>query len=612
MRPDEIFASAENAEPFFWADPKGVRTFLKGFSSHYVVEANGTYPKPDSEGRSRTGYWSDYVEIFSSVDFYLDGKPLSTLAEKVCVNPDYAVRQYGQAGREADWFEGDTLNLYFELNGNLSISFVPSLRLMWPAANKKLRLIGPSYGGGNLQFFGVLEAGESMSVQLSAQGLYFKGWNASGNGTGAWLKLSSSWRNKRKINWPMESISIKTGSNRVDLALEVCRKTIDKYFTESSIGAGWFASMPLFSWYFAREGLWAAMAADRIGNYWMAKNQLQLLARYQIREGEMKGLMPRELVLDPANPPEKLETGYASLDSTPLWISTLLDYVSWSGDYTLLKEHRINLDMAVEFLTDENRYVNALLSNDVASLLIGWPETWALERDGPSVEINAIIAKALEDASSLYSALGDENRAEELFEKSVSLAKALSGLFSQNDGLLYDHLDRDGKPVMILAPYSIVPLWYGLLPTEQAEVIIERLGRDDFMSPWGLRSISADDPRYEKNGFYRGAVHPFMTAIYAAACFKYGFYDRGWQSLRRVLDLVLGKPVGQINEVYSGEEPIGIGQPISISSCSLALQAFFDGLLGAQPGSIPSFYPHLPEDLKEVKLLRGGKQYTIG
>jgi glycogen debranching enzyme len=48
-------------------------------------------------------------------------------------------------------------------------------------------------------------------------------------------------------------------------------------------------------------------------------------------------------------------------------------------------------------------------------------------------------------------------------------------------------------------------LWAGAAPSGAAE----RLVRPDVMTPWGLRTLSADDPRFDAHAYHRGTVWPF-------------------------------------------------------------------------------------------------------
>lgn len=610
MRPHEMLemARASNVK----LDPKSAMIFLKGASAHLVLNGDGSYPQPDPEGRSRTGLWMDYVELLKSIKVTLNGTPLEGLCQWVYWDPSFAVWLYGNNGSSAMWFEGDTLNVYFELKGQVGIELSPSMRFMWPEGSKKMRVIGPSHGRDGLRFYGALEAGQSVEVVVSSDSMRFSGWSATGSGQGL-LKVSASWAGRRKEQVRLQPVALKTGLEDVDAALGLCSSLLVRSHTDSSIGGSWLSSLPVFSWVLGADDLWCSMAANRLGLYRWSREAIGLVAAYQVRQGDRKGLMPNEVTLDPQMTPDKLETGYASALTTPLWVTALEDYVAWSGDFTVLKEHRANLDMAMEFLTSERRYVGDLFACDPSSLLVGWPVSMSLEREGACVEVNALVIKALDDAASLYSALGDERRADELHVRASEMVSSLLSFYSQEDGLLCDRVDRKGKKHVVLSAMSVVPLSLGMLPEDVGVAVIKRLYGQDFMTPWGLRSMSSKDPRYDPKQYYMGAVWPELTALYALGCYRYGFHQLGWESLNKVFKLLLSGGPAYISAAYSGESPDPIGPAWHVASCALALMAFFDGVLGASGNGadVPSFEPHLPEEVKAVNLEYGDRRIEV-
>ncbi|WP_449462735.1 amylo-alpha-1,6-glucosidase [Tardisphaera miroshnichenkoae] len=610
MRPHEMLETARASNVKL--DPKNTMIFLKGASTHLVLNGDGSYPQPDPEGRSRTGLWMDYVELLKSIKMTVDGVPLEGLCQWVYWDPTFAAWLYGDRGASAMWFEGDTLNVYFELKGQVGVELSPSMRFMWPEGGKKMRIIGPSHGRDGMRFYGALEAGQSVEVAVSSDSMRFSGWSAVGSGE-MLLRISASWAGRRREQQHLEPVAVKTGLEDVDAALALCSSLLIRSHVDSSIGGSWLSSMPVFSWVLGADDLWCSMAANRLGLYRWSREAIGLIAAYQARQGDRKGLMPNEITLDPQVTPDELEMGYASALTTPLWVSALEDYVAWSGDFTVLKEYRANLDMAVEFLTSERHYVSGLFGCDPSSLLIGWPISMSLEREGACVEVNALVAKALEDAASLYSALGDERRAEELHVKASDMAASLSSFYSQEDGLLCDHIDREGKKRAILSAMSVFPLSLGLLPEDAGAAVIKRLYEQDFMTPWGLRSMSSKDPRYDPKQYYMGAVWPELTALYALGCYRYGFHQLGWESLNKVFKLLLSGGPAYVSSAYSGESPDPIGPAWHSASCALALMSFFDGALRASGNGAdaPTFEPHLPEGVNQVTLQYGDRKIAL-
>ncbi|MGC9174674.1 MAG: amylo-alpha-1,6-glucosidase [Thermoprotei archaeon] len=611
MRPENMIDIAKASSTKL--DPKSTMIFLKGASVHIVLNGDGSYPEPDPEGRSRTGLWMDYVELLRSFKLTLDGDPLERFCQWVYWDPHFTVWSYGERGASAMWFEGDVLNAYFDLRGHLEVEMMPSMRFMWPMADKRMRVIGPSHGREGLRFYGALEAGQSVEVIISSESMSFSGWLGKANGKCS-MRISAAWAGKKVEKTRLEPLIVRTGLDGVDRALNLCVNLLVNSHIESSIGSGWMSSLPVLSWIFAADNVWCSMAADRLGLHEWSGEAIGLLASYQIRDGAKKGIMPNEITLNPRVSPEKLETGYASAFTTALWISGLADHLAWSGDYRLLKDHRANLDMATDFLTDESRYLGGLFSCDPSSLLVGWPVSASLEREGACVEVNAWVIKSLEDASSLYYALGEEHKADELHMKASEMALLLSSLFSKHESLIYDHVDREGKKHMILSSMSAVPLSLGILPDDVGIAIVKRLYEQDFMTAWGMRSLSSKDPAYDAKHYYRGAVWPSLTAMYALGCFRYGFQELGWDALNRIFDLLLSGGPRYLSAAYSGDSPEPIGPAWHSASCALAIISFFDGMLGASGGGAegPTFEPHLPQSVKQVTLQIGDKKIALG
>jgi len=52
-------------------------------------------------------------------------------------------------------------------------------------------------------------------------------------------------------------------------------------------------------------------------------------------------------------------------------------------------------------------------------------------------------------------------------------------------------------------------LWAGVLSGEARERAADRLARPDVLTPWGLRTLSAEHPLYAADAYHRGAVWPF-------------------------------------------------------------------------------------------------------
>lgn len=82
-------------------------------------------------------------------------------------------------------------------------------------------------------------------------------------------------------------------------------------------------------------------------------------------------------------------------------------------------------------------------------------------------------------------------------------------------------LDGDGRKVRGAGSQLGWLLWADALSPPAREEAAERLCRPDVLTPWGLRTLSSEHPRFAPDAYHRGAVWPFDSWL-------------GWGGLRAV------------------------------------------------------------------------------
>ena len=65
-------------------------------------------------------------------------------------------------------------------------------------------------------------------------------------------------------------------------------------------------------------------------------------------------------------------------------------------------------------------------------------------------------------------------------------------------------------------------LWTGIVPDSKASRVIERLFQPDMWSGYGLRTLGANERRYNPLSYHNGSVWPHDTALFAAGLKRYG------------------------------------------------------------------------------------------
>src|SRR5205814_2742473 len=92
---------------------------------------------------------------------------------------------------------------------------------------------------------------------------------------------------------------------------------------------------PGFAWFFGRDSLWTSLALDADGDYSTVRTALDFISKFQRDDGKI----PHEISQSAALVPwfKYYPYGYASADATPLFIITMNDYVTYSGDVAFAK-----------------------------------------------------------------------------------------------------------------------------------------------------------------------------------------------------------------------------------------------------------------------------------
>ena len=122
-------------------------------------------------------------------------------------------------------------------------------------------------------------------------------------------------------------------------------------------------------------------------------------------------------------------------------------------------------------------------------------------------------------------------------------------------------------------------LWAGAAPEGAAE----RLVMSDVLTPWGLRTLSADHPRFDPHGYHRGAVWPFDSWIGWGGLRAAGREHEAERLRAGVLDAL--DRLGGAPELYAvgagGPEPVAIANRIQAWSVGArwALEHGWDGMM---------------------------------
>ena len=164
------------------------------------------------------------------------------------------------------------------------------------------------------------------------------------------------------------------------------------------------------------------------------------------------------------------------------------------------------------------------------------------------IEVQAYAYRALYDAAELYVAFDQSSSAEarRLEDKAASVRDRVNEAFWLKGERCYaGALDGAKTPIPMVASNAGHALWAGLVDAARAKELVDRLMRPDLMTPYGLRTLSTDNPHYAPFAYHRGNIWPFDNAVVASGLIRYGFRQEAESIMSGVVRAIerLGSPI---------------------------------------------------------------------
>lgn len=340
--------------------------------------------------------------------------------------------------------------------------------------------------------------------------------------------------------------TVKTNDPAYDASVERSFRDIYMLRQPTPRGEAIAAGLPWFAASFGRDQLITAMQLMQY-QPGIAKDVLKTLAAYQGTKSdsvtdEKPGKIPHELRVG-----EMARTGeipfapyYGTVDATPLWLMLLGRYVDQTGDTSLIKELKPNMDAALKFL-DEETNIHKVVAGDPSSkpadgyLMYesngalsnkGWKDSGDSNsnRQGDLLsgrialsEAQGYLYDAWAQASKLQKILGNAEQAASYEQR----AAALKGKFNKdfwmpdrNFPALSINEKMQQADVVSSNPGHL--LSSGILSTPRKGLVADRLMSPDMFNGWGIDTLAQGEKRHFFNSYHNGSLWPHDTAFIAA------------------------------------------------------------------------------------------------
>jgi glycogen debranching enzyme len=219
---------------------------------------------------------------------------------------------------------------------------------------------------------------------------------------------------------------------------------------------------------------------------------------------------------------------YGSVDSTPLFVMLAGAYLERTADAATLRALWPHIDLALGWMdnrADADGFVSYQRSSRDGLANQGWKDSYdAISHADGSLaagaialcEVQGYVYAARRAGASIARTLGLDTQAAALETKAEHLREAFEARFwCERLGTYALALDGQGRQCEVRASNAGQLLMVGIAGPERARRVAEGLMAPRFFNGWGIRTLAADEARYNPMSYHNGSVWPHDNALIA-------------------------------------------------------------------------------------------------
>jgi glycogen debranching enzyme len=174
-------------------------------------------------------------------------------------------------------------------------------------------------------------------------------------------------------------------------------------------------------------------------------------------------------------------------------------------------------------------------------------------------------------------------------------------------------LDGEKRPCRVRTSNAGQVLFTGIASPDRAARMVETLASGEFLTGWGIRTVSSREKRYNPTSYHNGSIWPHDNALIAMGLARYGHSDLAARVTSTILDAAAHMELRRLPELYCGlrkqRDKGPILYPVACSPQAWAAAAPFGMLqacLGLEVDATQRMarlrYPRLPEGIDELRV----------
>jgi glycogen debranching enzyme len=377
---------------------------------------------------------------------------------------------------------------------------------------------------------------------------------------------------------------------------------------EIGLVAGYYSSgdsaRPGFGWYFGRDTLYTLYAVNGFGDFSLTRESLEFLMRRQRDDGKIMHEYPQTAAYFDWR---KFSYAYAAADSTPLFLTAMLDYVRTSGDVEFLRQHRGIVEKAWRFETIHDSDGDGIYDNSQGT---GWVESWPTGMPHQEVYLALLDQQASAAMSKLAGLLGDKTTADAAGARAADLTKKIEAEYYDSARQEYAFSrSANGTLDTTATIFPVIAWWNGGQGLEHSQASFRRWASHDFSTDWGLRDVAESDPVYDPISYHQGSVWPLFTGWTSIAEYGAGHALSGYAHLMQNANQTTTQDLGAVTELLSGAffQPFGRSTSHQLWSSAMVITPALRGMFGVDVDGLSGTVhldPHLPADWNRAEVER--------
>jgi len=168
-----------------------------------------------------------------------------------------------------------------------------------------------------------------------------------------------------------------------------------------------------------------------------------------------------------------------------------------------------------------------------------------------SPDLNTYLCVQMGSLAVIAEALGMDAEAVMWRRRAAGIVRRMIDDFWDAEAGVFQAL-KDERPVSVLTPFNLYPLWTGQLPLEiQGRLIAHLTNPDEFWGELAIPSVARNDPNFDPDKMWRGPVWANINYFFIEALYQIGEHALAGELRQKTLKMIMKQP--SIYEFYNAE-----------------------------------------------------------